>query len=197
MRCQYLFVLIKTGQKKFEEKGIPCLGDDIKAQVGATITHRTLAHLFSERGVVVDKSYQLNFWRKYRFSKHARKEKIEIKKVSKTEAVEAELSQRLGYDNLHIGPSDFIPFLKDNKICFLRMEGRKFGNVPVTIELKLSVEDSPNSAGVIIDAVRMMRLALDRGTAGVLLSPSAYFMESIQWSKSQMIRLEKWLRNLF
>jgi myo-inositol-1-phosphate synthase len=167
----------KEWGEKFEEKGLPCLGDDIKAQVGATITHRTLAHLFSQRGVVLDKSYQLNFGGNTDFLNMLERKRLNSKKISKTEAVESELAQRLDYNNLHVGPSDFIPFLKDNKICFLRMEGRKFGNVPVSIELKLSVEDSPNSAGVIIDAVRMMKLALDRGTAGVLLSASAYFMK--------------------
>lgn len=163
--------------EKFEEKGLPCLGDDIKAQVGATITHRTLAHLYSERGVTLDRSYQLNVGGNTDFMNMLERKRLASKKESKTEAVEAELSKRLDYDNLHIGPSDYVPFLKDNKICYLRMEGRKFGNVPTYIELKLSVEDSPNSAGVIIDAVRMMKLALDRGTAGVLLSPSAYFMK--------------------
>ncbi|HOI59862.1 MAG TPA: inositol-3-phosphate synthase [Candidatus Pacearchaeota archaeon] len=167
----------KEWASKFEEKGLPCLGDDIKAQVGATITHRTLAHLFSQRGVVIDKSYQLNFGGNTDFLNMLERKRLKSKKVSKTEAVESELSQRLDYNNLHVGPSDYIPFLKDNKICFLRIEGRKFGNIPVSVELKLSVEDSPNSAGVIIDAVRMMKLALDRGTAGVLLSPSAYFMK--------------------
>ncbi|MDD4358638.1 MAG: inositol-3-phosphate synthase [Candidatus Pacebacteria bacterium] len=167
----------KEWTDKFEAKGLPCLGDDIKAQVGATITHRTLAHLFSQRGVIIDKSYQLNFGGNTDFLNMLERKRLNSKKISKTEAVESELAQRLDYDNLHIGPSDFIPFLKDNKICFLRIEGRKFGNVPVTIELKLSVEDSPNSAGVIIDAIRMTKLALDRGTKGALLSPSAYFMK--------------------
>ena len=167
----------KEWADKFEEKGLPCLGDDIKAQVGATITHRTLAHLYSERGVTLDRSYQLNVGGNTDFLNMLERKRLSSKKESKTEAVEAELSKRLDYNNLHIGPSDYVPFLKDNKICYLRMEGRKFGNVPTYIELKLSVEDSPNSAGVIIDAVRMMKLALDRGTAGPLLSPSAYFMK--------------------
>ena len=167
----------KEWAEKFEEKGLPCLGDDVKAQVGATITHRTLAHLYSERGVILDRSYQLNVGGNTDFLNMLERKRLNCKKESKTEAVEAELSKRLDYDNLHIGPSDYVPFLKDNKICYLRMEGRKFGNVPTYIELKLSVEDSPNSAGVIIDAIRMMKLALDRGTAGVLLSPSAYFMK--------------------
>ncbi len=167
----------KDWAAKFEAAGLPCLGDDVKAQVGATITHRTLTHLFSQRGVIIDKSYQLNFGGNTDFLNMLERKRLKSKKLSKTEAVESELNQRLDYNNLHIGPSDYIPFLKDNKICFLRMEGRKFGNVPVSIELKLSVEDSPNSAGVIIDAIRMMKLALDRGTTGVLLSPSAYFMK--------------------
>ncbi|MDD4662063.1 MAG: inositol-3-phosphate synthase [Candidatus Pacebacteria bacterium] len=167
----------ETWAKKFEDAGIPCLGDDIKAQVGATITHRTLAHLFSQRGVIVDRSYQLNFGGNTDFLNMLERKRLKSKKLSKTEAVESELSQRLGYNNLHIGPSDYVPFLKDNKICFLRMEGRKFGNVPISIELKLSVEDSPNSAGCIIDAIRLLRIALDRKVAGPLLSSSAYFMK--------------------
>lgn len=163
--------------KKFEEKGIPCIGDDIKSQVGATITHRTLSHLFSQRGVVIDRSYQLNFGGNTDFLNMLSRERLKSKKISKTESVESQLSKRLSYDNLHIGPSDWIPWLKDNKICFIRIEGRKFGNVPVELELRLSVEDSPNSAGCIIDAVRLAKIALDREIGGALISPSAYFMK--------------------
>ena len=163
--------------KKFEKAGLPCIGDDIKSQVGATITHRVLTHLFKQRGVTVDKSYQLNFGGNTDFLNMLERKRLKSKKLSKTEAVEAELGKRLSYDNLHIGPSDYIPFLKDNKICFIRMEGRKFGDVPLTLELRLSVEDSPNSAGVIIDAVRILKIALDRKIAGPILSASAYFMK--------------------
>jgi len=167
----------KKWAKKFEEKNLPCIGDDIKAQVGATITHRTLTHLFAQRGVIIDKSYQLNFGGNTDFLNMLARDRLKSKKISKTEAVESELPKRLGYDNLHIGPSDWIPWLKDNKICFIRMEGRKFGNVPVELELRLSVEDSPNSAGCVIDAIRLAKIALDRKIGGALLSPSAYFMK--------------------
>lgn len=163
--------------KKFEEKGLPCIGDDIKSQVGATITHRALTHLFTQRGVIIDRSYQLNFGGNTDFLNMLSRERLKSKKISKTESVESQLAKRLSYDNLHIGPSDWIPWLKDNKICFIRIEGRKFGNVPVELELRLSVEDSPNSAGCIIDAVRLARLGLDRESAGALISPSAYFMK--------------------
>lgn len=167
----------KEWAKKFEDAGLPCLGDDIKAQVGATITHRTLTKLFSDRGVAIDTSYQLNFGGNTDFLNMIERKRLKSKKTSKTEAVQSELPHRMSYDNLHIGPSDFVPFLKDNKICFLRIEGRKFGNVPVNVELRLSVEDSPNSAGIIIDAIRLVKLAQDRGISGTLLSGSAYFMK--------------------
>jgi len=163
--------------EKFRDKGIPCIGDDIKSQVGATITHRVLAHLFAERGVTIDRSYQLNFGGNTDFLNMLNHERLKSKKLSKTEAVESQLAKRLSYDNLHIGPSDWVPFLKDNKICFIRMEGRKFGNVPVELELRLSVEDSPNSAGCVIDAIRLLKIALDRGIGGALVSSSAYLMK--------------------
>ena len=163
--------------EKFKKEGIPCCGDDVKAQVGATIVHRTLAHLFNQRGVTIDRSYQLNVGGNADFLNMLARERLKSKKVSKTEAVESQLPKKLGYDNLHIGPSDYVPFLRDNKICFIRIEGRKFGNVPVEIELRLSVEDSPNSAGCIIDAVRMTKIALDRKIGGPLISASAYFMK--------------------
>ena len=167
----------KEWAEKFEKRGVPCIGDDIKSQVGATIVHRTLSYLFSQRGVIIDRSYQLNFGGNTDFLNMLSRERLKSKKISKTESVESQLSKRLSYDNLHIGPSDWVPWLKDNKICFIRIEGRKFGNVPVELELKLSVEDSPNSAGCMIDAIRMAKLALDRKIGGVLISPSAYFMK--------------------
>jgi myo-inositol-1-phosphate synthase len=178
INCMPVFIVSdKDWGEKFAKKNLPCIGDDIKSQIGATIVHRVLTHLFSKRGVVVDRSYQLNFGGNTDFLNMLSRERLKSKKISKTESVESQLSKRLSYDNLHIGPSDWVPFLKDNKICFIRMEGRKFGNIPVEIELRLSVEDSPNSAGCVIDAVRMIMLAKDRGVGGPLLSPSAYFMK--------------------
>lgn len=168
----------KKWAKKFEEKNLPVVGDDIKSQVGATIVHRTLSHLFSQRGVIIDRSYQLNFGGNCDFLNMLARKRLESKKISKTESVESQLPKRLSYENLHIGPSDWIPWLKDNKICFIRIEGRKFGNVPVELELRLSVEDSPNSAGCVIDAIRLAKLALDRGVGGPLISASAYLMKS-------------------
>jgi len=178
INCMPVFIVSnEEWAKKFEQKGLPCIGDDIKSQIGATIVHRTLSHLFSQRGVTIDRSYQLNFGGNTDFLNMLSRERLKSKKISKTESVESQLSKRLSYDNLHIGPSDWIPFLKDNKICFIRIEGRKFGNVPVELELRLSVEDSPNSAGCVIDAIRMAKLALDRKVGGALLSPSSYFMK--------------------
>lgn len=167
----------KNWIKKFEEKKLPIIGDDIKSQIGATIVHRVLTHLFAQRGVVIDKSYQLNFGGNTDFLSMLSRERLKSKKISKTESVESQLSERLSYDNLHIGPSDWIPFLKDNKICFIRIEGRKFGNISVELELKLSVEDSPNSAGCVIDAIRLIKIALDRKIGGTLISASAYLMK--------------------
>ncbi|RMG75418.1 MAG: inositol-3-phosphate synthase [Nitrospirae bacterium] len=162
---------------KFRERGIPIVGDDIKAQIGATITHRTLAKLFSDRGVKLDRTYQMNTGGNTDFLNMLARERLKSKKISKTEAVQSVLKEPLDERNIHIGPSDYIPWLKDNKICFLRMEGRIFGDVPMNIELRLSVEDSPNSAGCAIDAIRCCKLALDRGTGGPLLSISAYTMK--------------------
>ncbi len=162
---------------KFRERGIPIVGDDIKAQIGATITHRTLAKLFSDRGVKLDRTYQMNTGGNTDFLNMLARERLKSKKISKTEAVQSVLDKPLEPRNIHIGPSDYIPWLKDNKICFLRMEGRIFGDVPINLELRLSVEDSPNSAGCAIDAIRCCKLALDRGTGGPLLSISAYTMK--------------------
>jgi len=168
----------KNWAKKFEMKKLPCIGDDIKSQVGATIVHRVLCHLFTQRGIIIDRSYQLNFGGNSDFLNMLSKERLKSKRISKTESVESQLAKRLSYDDLHIGPSDWIPWLKDNKICYIRIEGRKFGNVPVELELRLSVEDSPNSAGCVIDAIRLAKIALDRKIGGPLISASAYLMKS-------------------
>ncbi len=178
VNCMPIFIVSDPvwGQK-FKDKNIPCVGDDIKSQIGATIVHRALSKLFANRGVAVDRSYQLNFGGNTDFLNMISRDRLKSKKISKTESVESQLGKRLSYDNLHVGPSDWVPFLKDNKICYIRIEGRKFGDVPINLELRLSVEDSPNSAGVVIDAVRMAKLAQDRGIGGPLASPSSYFMK--------------------
>jgi myo-inositol-1-phosphate synthase len=162
---------------RFEKKNIPIIGDDIKAQLGATITHRTLTDLFRKRGVVIDRTYQLNTGGNTDFLNMLNRSRLSSKKKSKTEAVQSVLDTRLDPENIHIGPSDYIPWQKDNKVCFIRMEGRLFGDVPMNLELRLSVEDSPNSAGVAIDAIRCCKLALERGIGGALYSPSAFFMK--------------------
>jgi len=178
INCIPVFIVSnKNWAKKFEKKKLPCIGDDIKSQVGATILHRVLCHLFTQRGVIIDRSYQLNFGGNTDFLNMLSRERLKTKKISKTEAVESQLAKRLSYENLHIGPSDWIPWLKDNKICYIRIEGRKFGNVPIELELKLSVEDSPNSAGCVIDAIRLAKIALDRKIGGPLISASAYLMK--------------------
>jgi myo-inositol-1-phosphate synthase len=161
--------------KRFEEKGLPIIGDDIKSQLGATITHRVLTDLFKKRGVKLERTYQLNTGGNTDFLNMLNRNRLKSKKTSKTEAVQAVAARRLTSDNIHIGPSDYVPWQKDNKVAFIRMEGRLFGDVPMEIELRLSVEDSPNSAGVAIDAVRCAKLALERGQGGVLEGPSAYF----------------------
>jgi len=162
---------------RFEEKNLPIIGDDIKAQLGATITHRTLTDLFQKRGVKIERTYQLNTGGNTDFLNMLNRKRLASKKESKTEAVQSVLDERLDPENIHIGPSDYVPWQKDNKICFIRMEGKLFGDVPMNLELRLSVEDSPNSAGVAIDSIRCCKLALERGRGGVLYSPSAYFMK--------------------
>ncbi len=152
--------------ERFRQAGLPCIGDDVKAQLGATITHRTLARLFASRGVRIDSTYQLNTGGNTDFLNMLSRERLASKKISKTEAVQSQLDVPLHADQIHIGPSDFIPFLKDNKVCFLRFEGTGFGGVPLNLELRLSVEDSPNSAGVVIDAIRCCKLALDAKLSG-------------------------------
>lgn len=165
-------------QKRFEERGLPLIGDDIKSQVGATIVHRVLAHLFGERGVRLDRMYQLNFGGNTDFLNMLERERLHSKKISKTQAVTSQLNHQLAEGNAHVGPSDHVPWLEDRKWCYIRLEGTTFGNVPLNCELKLEVWDSPNSAGVVIDAVRCAKLALDRGIAGPLVGPSSYFMKS-------------------
>ncbi len=163
--------------KRFKERNTPIIGDDIKSQLGATIIHRILADLFRKRGVKLERTYQLNTGGNTDFLNMLNRSRLMSKKTSKTEAVQSVLGSRLDDENIHIGPSDWVAWQKDNKICFLRMEGKIFGNIPMNLELRLSVEDSPNSAGVVIDAIRCCKLALNRGVGGVLYSPSAYFMK--------------------
>ncbi len=164
--------------RRFEERGKPLIGDDIKSQLGATIVHRVLANLFCNRGVKLERTYQLNTGGNTDFLNMLDRSRLMSKKESKTEAVQSQLGQaRLDDEDIHIGPSDWVAWQKDNKICFIRMEGRLFGNVPMNLELRLSVEDSPNSGGVVIDAIRCCKLALERSKGGILYSPSAYFMK--------------------
>jgi len=167
----------KYWQKRFAEKGLPIIGDDIKSQVGATITHRVLTSLFRDRGVKLERTYQLNFGGNTDFLNMLERERLQSKKISKTEAVTSQLDYEIEPDNIHIGPSDYVPWLGDRKWCYIRMEGRTFGDVPLNVEVKLEVWDSPNSAGVVVDAIRCCKLALDRGLSGTLIGPSAYFMK--------------------
>lgn len=164
--------------QKFTDAGVPIVGDDIKSQIGATITHRVMAKLFEDRGVVLDRTYQLNVGGNMDFKNMLERERLESKKISKTQAVTSNTSAELGEDDVHIGPSDFVAWLDDRKWAFVRLEGRNFGDAPVNLEYKLEVWDSPNSAGVIIDAVRAAKIALDRGIGGPILSASSYFMKS-------------------
>ena len=181
----------KYWQGRFEARGLPVIGDDIKSQVGATITHRVLTRLFRERGVRLDRTYQLNFGGNTDFLNMLERERLESKKISKTTAVTSQLDFELPEENVHVGPSDYVPWLKDRKWCYIRMEGTTFGDVPLNMEVKLEVWDSPNSAGVVIDAVRCAKLALDRGLKGALKGPSAYFMKSppVQYTDDEARRL--------
>src|SRR5437773_1896813 len=165
-------------QKRFAQKGLPIIGDDIKSQVGATITHRVLTRLFMDRGVRLDRTYQLNFGGNTDFLNMLERERLESKKISKTNAMTSMLDYEIDDENVHVGPSDYVPWLKDRKWCHIRMEGTTYGDVPLNLELKLEVWDSPNSAGVITDAIRCLKLGLDRGLAGTLVGPSSYFMKS-------------------
>jgi myo-inositol-1-phosphate synthase len=168
----------KEWADKFEAAGVPIVGDDIKSQVGATITHRVLAKLFEDRGVVLDRTYQLNVGGNMDFKNMLQRDRLESKKISKTQSVTSNIEHDLGARNVHIGPSDYIPWLDDRKWAYVRLEGRAFGEVPLNLEYKLEVWDSPNSAGIIIDAVRAAKIALDRGIGGPILSASSYFMKS-------------------
>ncbi|MBS1232485.1 MAG: hypothetical protein H6R42_139, partial [Nitrospirae bacterium] len=178
INCVPVFIASdKSWAKRFEQKKIPIIGDDIKSQIGATIIHRALTRLFEERGIRIDNTYQLNVGGNTDFLNMLNRNRVRSKKISKTEAVQSQMRTPLMDEHIHIGPSDYVPWLKDNKICFLRIEGRGFGHIPVHVEMRLSVEDSPNSAGVVIDAIRCCKIARDRGVGGVLISPSAYFMK--------------------
>ncbi len=165
-------------QGRFKERGLPMIGDDVKSQVGATIVHRVLTHLFRERGVHLDRTYQLNFGGNTDFFNMLERDRLESKKISKTNAVTSQLDYELKPEDVHVGPSDYVPWLTDRKWCYIRMEGTTFGNVPLNLECKLEVWDSPNSAGVVIDAIRCVKIALDRGISGTLEGPSAYLMKS-------------------
>ncbi len=177
--------------ERFAQAGVPIVGDDIKSQVGATIVHRILARLFEDRGMVLDRTYQLNVGGNMDFKNMLERDRLESKKVSKTQSVTSQVEHGIAADDVHIGPSDHVPWLDDRKWAYIRMEGRNFGDAPLNVELKLEVWDSPNSAGVIIDAVRCAKLALDRGIGGPLLGPSAYFMKSppVQYHDDQAHRM--------
>jgi myo-inositol-1-phosphate synthase len=165
-------------QKRFADRKLPIIGDDIKSQVGATITHRVLTRLFMDRGVRLDRTYQLNFGGNTDFLNMLERERLESKKISKTNAVTSMLDYEMDPNDVHVGPSDYVPWLLDRKWCYIRMEGTTFGDVPLNAEMKLEVWDSPNSAGVVIDAIRCCKLALDRGLGGTIVAPSSYFMKS-------------------
>ncbi len=165
-------------RNRFEERGVPIIGDDIKSQLGATITHRVLTRLFEDRGVTLDNTYQSNFGGNTDFLNMLERERLTSKKISKTTSVTSQMDEEIAADDIHIGPSDHVPWLKDRKWCYIRMEGRVFGGAPINLELKLEVWDSPNSAGVVVDAIRCAKLAMDRGQGGGIEGPSAYYMKS-------------------
>jgi myo-inositol-1-phosphate synthase len=179
VNCMPVFIAREDyWQGRFEERGLPIVGDDIKSQVGATITHRVLTTLFGKRGVHLDRSYQLNFGGNMDFFNMLERDRLESKKISKTGAVTSMMDYDIGAENIHVSPSDYVAWLNDRKWCYIRMEGTTFGNVPLNLELKLEVWDSPNSAGVVVDAVRCCKLALDRKISGTLKGPASYFMKS-------------------
>jgi myo-inositol-1-phosphate synthase len=179
VNCMPVFIA-KGGyfRKRFEDRGLPIIGDDIKSQVGATITHRALTQIFRDRGVRLDRTMQLNVGGNSDFLNMLERERLESKKISKTNAVTSVLDYDMGEENVHVGPSDYVPWLTDRKWAYVRMEGSSFGNVPLNLELKLEVWDSPNSAGIVIDAVRLAKLGLNNGIGGALEAPSAYLMKS-------------------
>ena len=179
VNCIPVFIARETyWQQRFKDAGLPVIGDDVKSQVGATITHRVLARLFEDRGVKLDRTYQLNFGGNTDFLNMLERERLASKKLSKTNSVTSQLGFDIGSENIHIGPSDYVPWLDDRKWCYIRMEGQIFGGAPINLELKLEVWDSPNSAGVVVDAIRCCKLALDRDLSGAIEGPSAYFMKS-------------------
>ena len=179
INCVPVFIASQSDwARKFYEAGLPIIGDDIKSQVGATIVHRMLTRLFGDRGVSLERTYQLNTGGNTDFLNMLALDRLKSKKISKTESVQSQLDERLEARNIHIGPSDYVPWQDDNKICFIRMEGRGFGDAPIELELRLSVQDSPNSAGVVIDAIRCAKLGLERGLGGPLEAVSAYYMKS-------------------
>jgi len=179
VNCMPVFIASRPEwRRRFEAKGLPVIGDDIKSQVGATIVHRVLTNLFRERGVRLDRTYQLNFGGNTDFQNMLERERLESKKISKTQSVMSQLDVPLTSENVHVGPSDYVPWLTDRKWAYIRLEGTTFGGVPLNAEVKLEVWDSPNSAGIVIDAVRCAKLALDRGEGGALIGPSSYFMKS-------------------
>jgi myo-inositol-1-phosphate synthase len=179
VNCMPVFIAREQyWQKRFEKAGLPIIGDDIKSQVGATIIHRVLTRLFRDRGVQIENMYQLNFGGNTDFLNMLERERLESKKISKTNSVRSQLDHPVADRNIHIGPSDYVPWLNDRKWAYIRVEGKSFGDVPLNVELKLEVHDSPNSAGIVIDAVRCCKLAIDRGISGALEGPAAYFMKS-------------------
>jgi myo-inositol-1-phosphate synthase len=198
INCMPVFIAREPyWQKRFAERGLPVIGDDVKSQVGATIVHRVLARLFRERGVKLERTYQLNFGGNTDFYNMLERDRLVSKKISKTSSVLSQLDYDIGSDNIHVGPSDYVPWLADRKFCYIRMEGRTFGDVPLNLELKLEVWDSPNSAGVVIDAIRCCKLALDRGLSGTVVAPSSYFMKAppIQYSDDEArVKTELFIR---
>jgi myo-inositol-1-phosphate synthase len=179
VNCMPVFIASNPDwERRFADRGLPIIGDDIKSQVGATILHRTLVNLFKDRGVRLDRTYQLNFGGNADFQNMLERDRLESKKVSKTQSVTSQFDVPLEPGNIHVGPSDHVPWLTDRKWAHIRLEGTSFGGMPLNIEVKLEVWDSPNSAGIVIDAVRCARLALDRGIGGALVGPSSYFMKS-------------------
>ena len=181
VNCMPVFIASGEGdywQRRFNDAGAPMIGDDIKSQLGATIVHRTLARLFTDRGVRLNRTYQLNFGGNSDFKNMLEQERLNSKKISKTNSVTSQIPYDIGESNIHVGPSDYVPWLNDRKWCYVRMEGESFGDLPINIELKLEVEDSANSAGVVIDAIRCCKIAKDRGLSGPILGPSSYFMKS-------------------
>jgi myo-inositol-1-phosphate synthase len=194
INCMPVFIATnEEWAQRFTRNGVPIIGDDIKSQVGATISHRVLSRLFEDRGVVIDRTYQLNFGGNMDFKNMLERSRLKSKKISKTQSVTSQISAGIDADDIHIGPSDHVPWLEDRKWAYIRIEGREFGDIPVSMELKLEVWDSPNSAGVVIDAVRCAKVARDRGMGGPLLGPSAYFMKSppIQYSDDEAREMVK------